>query len=293
MIQLATWEMKQELASIWKQVFCDNDQYIDLIFSGKFSPEHTLVGISEGKIVATLHMQPYTFSFWNTPIPCYYLAGLATLPPFRNQGWMGRLITYCHQVMNYRNIPLSLLVPAEESLRGYYQRYNYTPISTSGKTISPSLKEILQMYDSWEDAFFFFDNTFNNKDFSIRKSYADFLMLIKDAEIDNFPPKTELSAMAYITQPAPLLRIFALHHPHKECYITLQEQTEKQFLSLRNGYVTQEFTPPHITNSNIPHDIIDSRTLTQLLLGYSTQSASPALASVFPSFDVHISYMLE
>lgn len=290
MICFATQNMKEELALLWKQIFNDSDEYIRLIFEHKFVPEHTLVDIEEGKIVAALHMQRYQFMFWGKMLPCYYLVGLGTLPKWRKQGRMEQLIKRCHEEMHNRNIPLSFLVPAEESLKTYYNRLGYTVISSKGRTPLPPIVPIDGENYSLNKAFEWFDKTFNKQDFSIQKNLTDFYSIYQDACIENFPPKYNLEAMAHIVNPLQLLQHFAQAHKEVSCMIELlhDAKTDKCSFLLHHGEIKVNSSGNHF----VPCDKISIETLTSLLLSEEQKTGS-YLSPLFPSHNVHINHMLE
>lgn len=118
----------EQIKKIWKHCFNDSQQFIDWYFLRRFNPIHTL-GIEEnGHIVSNLQMIPYTIMMRDTEVPMYYLAGVATLPEYRNRGFVTLLLKEALHVMNQRKIPVSCLYPFHY---GFYRKYGWEITSDS------------------------------------------------------------------------------------------------------------------------------------------------------------------
>lgn len=198
MIRFADIHTLPAVRQIWKTCFGDTEEFIDLIFGKQYKPENTLLFFDNGIPVASLHMFPYSISFYGENVPFYYLAGLATLPDYRNKGYMGQLMERSFEVMKERHIPLSILVPAEDSLIGYYNRFHFEQVFEKSENPLPSIKEIVDKNESFEQAYQEFDRLFNQKNLTVQKTLADFKDIITDAEMDGFPDKYNLTGMAKI-----------------------------------------------------------------------------------------------
>src|SRR5690554_4470565 len=92
MIQFADETIRPQIREIWKTVFGDPDNYMDVYFRHKYRDENTLVYVVEGKAVASLQMLPYLFTFCGTEIPILYIAGVSTLPEYRRRGYINQLL---------------------------------------------------------------------------------------------------------------------------------------------------------------------------------------------------------
>ena len=92
MIQFADRETRPQVREMWKTVFGDLDDYMDVYFRYNYRDENTLVYIEKGKVAASLQMLPYSFTFCGTEIPILYLAGVSTLPEYRRRGYTRQLL---------------------------------------------------------------------------------------------------------------------------------------------------------------------------------------------------------
>lgn len=287
MIQLATPETRRAVREIWKEVFQDDDAYLDILFSDKYKDENTLIATTEGKVVAALQMHPYEITCWHTRIPFYYLMGLSTLPAYRGKRYMGALIEASHSLMKQRNIPLSILVPAEQSLFGYYERFGYAQTFQQGEKELPSLKRIVEASTNRREAYAVFDEVFNRKDFCVQKSFDDFETIVKEAEIDNFPAKKNLGAASYLVDPLPLLDVYAQSNQTVKLRLSIASQPETIEVEMADGKAREL---KNVIDTGIA---VDRRELVQLLFGFRPTKAPDELLPFFPEQKAVINYMLE
>lgn len=131
-------QLKKDMMNLWKNIFGDSDEYIKLYFGTYFDNaifEYRYVG---DKLISQLLCVPYLFSTSSNnvsdknikySIRSGYLCGLATLPEYRGKGIMREMINNCHKQLFKNNCTLSILIPASEPLRFYYNKFNYSNIS--------------------------------------------------------------------------------------------------------------------------------------------------------------------
>lgn len=285
MIVFSDKSLTPTVRSIWKTVFEDSDEYLDLFFSCQYKPENTLIYFEENTPVAALQMVEYSISFYGEIIPFYYLVGLSTLPEYRGKGYMGELIERAHKVMAKRGIPLSILVPAEESLFAYYERFGYQQISEE-RAKPLDIKKHLVCCDDWETIYNDFDVIYNERDFCVQKTCCDFITILDElsiAEKNGDPlPKTNLASMAKIIDVDYLLNLYALGNPEKEVVICVRDRDTYR---IANGRMIETTKEPDI--------VVDKSQLCGLLFGFRTEGMDPAIYELFPQRQVIINLMLE
>lgn len=120
--------LKQALMKIWKDVFHDTDDFIHLFFERVYKEDNVQFLLEDERIVSSLHMVPYKLNYKGLEIPTSYICGAATAPDARNKGLMGKLLNQSFETMKKRNIPISVLIPANEELYTYYQHFGYKNI---------------------------------------------------------------------------------------------------------------------------------------------------------------------
>ena len=87
MIRYADDTNKQQVYDMWKTVFGDPDEYMEIYFREKYRNENTLIYMKDGKAVSSLQLLSYQFTFCEKEIPVIYLSGVSTLPEYRGKGY--------------------------------------------------------------------------------------------------------------------------------------------------------------------------------------------------------------
>ena len=122
--------LRRKMMDLWKDTFHDSDRYVNLVFDAYFDPENVFVHFDGETLVAMMLTVPYQFEVRSEGGACrslrgVYLCGLATLPEYRRQGIMSRLMIEAEHVMIGHGMDLMFLIPADEHLRSYYARMGY------------------------------------------------------------------------------------------------------------------------------------------------------------------------
>lgn len=118
---------KEEVKKMWKLCFNDSDEFIDMYFRLRYNSESTMTIQSGNMVVSSLQMLNYPMTFGGIEIQTSYISGACTLPDFRGKGVMHQLLAESFSRMVQKNIPLSILIPAEPWLFDYYARTGYAP----------------------------------------------------------------------------------------------------------------------------------------------------------------------
>lgn len=281
MIQFSNKHTELAVKQMWKTCFQDTDEFIDLFFTYQYKHENTLVYLENGIPTASLQMIPYTITFCGQEIPFAYLAGLCTLPEHRKKGQMAQLIEFSHRVLKDRGISLAILVPAEEWLFGFYEKYGYQQVFDKSVVPVCSLDTLLRESVDLKSAYKIFDATYRDKDFCVQKSFDDFVAIVEEYRNDGAPDKYNLAGMAYMIDERYLLGLYAAKYPNNDFCIQVQENI--YFIS--NGHVKDCFIHPDI--------IIEKPMLCRLLFGYKTSSLEEPFRTLFPENNPIMNFMLE
>jgi predicted acetyltransferase len=290
MIQLANSKTEQEVRRMWKICFDDSDEFMDLYFSEKYQNENTLIYFDKNQAVASLQMLPYSFTFCGKEIPVSYISGVCTLPEYRNRGFANKLLFKAFCLMRERDIPISILIPAEAWLYSYYARYCYETVFSSDKYEIPLLKIVQESNDNLDVAYRVFDKLFRKRDFCVQKTKSDFITIIKDAEMDDFPPKTNLSGMARIIDVRKLLAIFAQKYSHKNFSFQLADKYLPQnngIYEIKNGHFQRI---EKVQNETF---LLNENLLCRLLFGFRLEELPNELTKHFESHQPIMNLMLE
>lgn len=291
MIQFADDQTTPQVWDMWKTVFGDPDDYMELYFRWKYRPENTLIYMEEGKAVSSLQMLSYSFTFCETEIPVIYLSGVCTLPAYRGKGFSRKLLSKSFDVAAHRKVPLMLLVPQEEWLLGFYDQQGFARSFDPGTTVLPSLKVFTEKHPGdLSAAYNEFNALFRQQEMTVQKSHLDFQAMVEEAALFDFPPKKELIGMARMIDVERLLSLFGDHYRRHSFTVDVQDEllsANNASFTVNKGIVTR--------NGQSGEDSLrlNIRKLTQLLLGYHTSEEDEPLRSIFPEKNPSMSYMLE
>ena len=133
MIRYSDNQLKPEIIRMWKAVFNDSDEFINLYFRSKYKDENTLVKVNEGQVASSLQMLPYTLTFCDSELPVAYISGASTFPEERKKGYMEELLVASFSEMKKKNVPITILIPQENWLFGFYEKYGYAPVFEHGE----------------------------------------------------------------------------------------------------------------------------------------------------------------
>lgn len=127
----------EQLKSLWKSLFGDTEAFISLFFHEAVREENIRVLEEKGRILSALYMLPYPFRIWNQEVTASYISGAGTLPEAQGRGLMRRLLIDSFKEMERRQIPLSILIPAEPWLYGYYEKSGYATVFAYNQQVYP------------------------------------------------------------------------------------------------------------------------------------------------------------
>lgn len=116
-----------ESRKLWEKVFsADSESFVHYYFSDRVFKNKVLTAYKDENMAAMLHRNPYEVvvkdQVWNID----YVAGVATAPDFRHQGYMRRLLDRCFMDMYEEGMPFCFLVPVDPAI---YQPFDFTYIN--------------------------------------------------------------------------------------------------------------------------------------------------------------------
>lgn len=288
MIQFANKYSTPLVRKMWKTCFGDTDEYMDLIFTKKYKEDNTLIYFEKEEAVASLQMQEYNIRMYEEVFPIYYLAGLCTLPEHRNKGYMGKLITEALNIMQSRDIALTILVPANEQLFNYYEKYGFTQAFRSSEE-KIDLSRIIENNSNFTDKRFQeFDRLYQQNDFTVLKTKEDLSIIIEEYIQCGCPTKYNLNAMARIIDVPHILKLYAQNNPQKSFSIKITDDQLKRSYTYQigNGEIS-EF------NGSLFDFQIGIETFTRLIFGFEIQDMNPQYSLFFEEHSPVINLMLE
>jgi predicted acetyltransferase len=290
MIRYITPDTKHQILEMWRVCFGDSQPYFDIYFREKYKDENTLAYFVGDKVVASLQLLHYSFTYCGTEIPIAYISGACTLPEERKKGYMEALLKRTFHEIAKRNIPLSLLVPEEDWLLSFYDRYGYAQTFDAGADII-LLDELLKRHSNdLSTAYKEFDSLFRNQEMTVQKTYNDFRVVVDETAGYDFPLKKSLAGMARVIDARLMLGLFAKQYPEKTFSIEVTDNIlidNNLLLSIDNGVVSD------VSVKHAAHIQLTICDLAQALLGYHTSEKAALFKGVFPEYHPQIHFMME
>lgn len=114
-----------DLFSLWKTCFQDEDEYIRLFFNKEYEHAKTLASFENGTIVSALYLLDCYIALDGRKYDGYYLYAAATKPESRKKGLMSALIAEAKQLAEKEGKAFIALVPGEEPLYAYYRKFGF------------------------------------------------------------------------------------------------------------------------------------------------------------------------
>ena len=144
-----------QLHTLWKDVFGDEDGYIDLFFSGAYFSSHPFAVVENGEVRSVLYLLDCHLQAGSRTYDGYYLYAAATKPQYRRRGLMRLLIEEAKDYMRETKKDFIALVPANAPLYQYYHTFGFETclyrwagtLTGSGKQEAASLS--FEQYAAW------------------------------------------------------------------------------------------------------------------------------------------------
>ncbi len=117
-----------QLKELWKESFNDTDDAIDTFFENAFSMDRCMCVFDNGIIAASLYW--FNCTLYDKRIA--YIYAVSTAKQHRGKGFCRKLMEHTHLHLSSLGYSGSILVPASESLFGFYEKIGYTSCTTIG-----------------------------------------------------------------------------------------------------------------------------------------------------------------
>lgn len=125
-IQFAGEQAKEQLKSLWLRSFSDLPQAVDFFLQTWLTPDSCVAMMQEDRVVSALYLLPAEIQNGRNRWKGHYLYGASTLPEYRGQGLMKRLLDFAGTVAaKTRGDFFSVLLPADGPLYEFYRSCGY------------------------------------------------------------------------------------------------------------------------------------------------------------------------
>ncbi len=139
MLRKAKEEDLPQVLKLWSVSFNEDENFNNWYFDNVYKADNTIVYEDNGMIIAMLQMLPYEITNLGK---VSYIFGACTMPEYRGKGIMASLIAYSEELDRQSGIKASILIPQNESLFNFYDRFGYEPyFKIASKDYSVQMKK--------------------------------------------------------------------------------------------------------------------------------------------------------
>lgn len=123
MIRKAEFTDASQLRALWKTVFGDGDEFLDLYFRNYFVPENVLTALQDGKIVSmsTIYRHDSLYAGGRVPGCCPCIFAVATYREYRGKGLAMELIRRQLLQLKEEGERYVMIAPAGKTLFSLYE----------------------------------------------------------------------------------------------------------------------------------------------------------------------------
>lgn len=132
MIRYAEKEDVLEIRKLWDLAFGEDADFNEYFFENIFNYKNVLLIEENGEIMAMTQLIPYEIEGFGK---VSYVYGATTKSEFRSKGYMGKLLKKSFELDIEKGNVASILIPASESLFGYYKKLGYETKFYNGKEV--------------------------------------------------------------------------------------------------------------------------------------------------------------
>lgn len=119
---------KEIIENMWAEAFADDKCWRHWFFQTVYDDDEALLSVKNGMPASSLLMQRYKFSFCGQELQCGYIAGASTSRYVRGKGNMSELMRHALADAYARGDIFSSLIPADERLFGFYERFGFAKV---------------------------------------------------------------------------------------------------------------------------------------------------------------------
>ena len=141
---LETLEQKRETIPLYQQAFADPELFVSYYYKEKCKDNWIFVKKKANKIIAMLHLNPYTIFVNGNEYPSFYIVAVATEKQHRHQGHMKDLLYKAFAWMKERKVPFCFLMPVDPKI---YEPFGFEKICDFDHNAQRSMEEIQKNFN--------------------------------------------------------------------------------------------------------------------------------------------------
>ena len=235
--------IKKETKQLWKTVFNDSEEFMDMYFERVFKSEYNTTCQIEGRVVAALQTLPYTLLYHGHEVKTAYISGVSVEPAHRKQDVGNSLMHQMHFDIFHKGVVFASLIPAEKWLYDWYGKCGYAQEITCTPPIDDVKGMPFAQSDRWQ----------RQKDCILLHTEEQWQTVQEDIRIagaDYKPATMSIEAMIRVINAEKALALYALQHPQAACSIRIQDDDDipmnNAYYRLAEGKVTKTDEPDEL-----------------------------------------------
>lgn len=168
-------DVRKDVVSLWNEAFGDTEEEISLFLS-IVNEENLITRVEDGRVVSQLFLLEGNVVDGKKSTPAYYLYAAATLKAYRGRGIMGELISEAVEKAKREGKGYILLLPGEEWLYSYYERFGFRPLCKSllceshGENITVPKESDYSHFVHGENVYSYVKKLYSEPDYEIMKT---------------------------------------------------------------------------------------------------------------------------
>lgn len=119
---------KTEFKRLFREAFDEPAQWLDWFAENVYRDENLLTIEEDDRTASALLLGRYDMAFHGSQLPVSYISCVATAKAYRGKGLMHRLMTRALNVSAERGDALCTLIPAEDRLYFFYDRFGFATV---------------------------------------------------------------------------------------------------------------------------------------------------------------------
>ena len=181
---------KSDVIKMWRSSFFDTDAYYDLYFSKVYRDDNTLVYYENDRAVSSLQMLPYRINLWGQMLDMGYISGVVTLPESRGKGYAGDVLIHSFKEMKGKGYVFTSLIPQNDGLFRYYDRFGYTSVCyrkkekiSLDKSFSSGISGRIISKEEMLNVYGFYNDFLSGINMSVQKTSNDFKNMVEENSV--------------------------------------------------------------------------------------------------------------
>lgn len=220
----------EETRQLWKTVFNDSDDFINLYFSKVYQPKYNITCQIDRHVVAALQTLPFSLHYKGNEVSTAYMSGVCVNPDYRRRNIGNNLMRQAHFDLYYKGAVYAVLIPADDWLKDWYTRCGYS----QHITCIPEPADVLNL------SFEAFDAIQRKKPCALLHSAESYAIAQEDIRIagNKYQPHTDnVVGMIRIINAQKALSLYAEAHPQQSLVFHIEDDRD---IPMNNAYYVME-----------------------------------------------------